>query len=195
MSQGQPIKPQADQLSNQEGIKYGDVFDVTSGLASKTIAPRDVAIMLEAETEVLRKPLDTGANAVMYSAATANLRVGVVGPDESNEMVEREDVAVSKSTDAQGKLVVNEAIADHVISYYNPYDLRGITLSPSPSPSPTIINAAAPTTGDVVDQSGIAIREALEATILSVGDKPVEQGDAATIRVAKARAASSRNST
>ncbi|PPS00362.1 hypothetical protein GOBAR_AA20294 [Gossypium barbadense] len=115
MSQGQPIKPQADQLSNQEGIKYGDVFDVTSGLASKTIAPRDVAIMLEAETEVLRKPLDTGANAVMYSAATANLRVGVVGPDESNEMVEREDVAVSKSTDAQGKLVVNEAIADHML--------------------------------------------------------------------------------
>ncbi|KAG4186798.1 hypothetical protein ERO13_A08G065550v2 [Gossypium hirsutum] len=188
MSQGQPIKPQADQLSNQEGIKYGDVFDVTSGLASKTIAPRDVAIMLEAETEVLRKPLDTGANAVMYSAATANLRVGVVGPDESNEMVEREDVAVSKSTDAQGKLVVNEAIADHMVCecQYNPYDLRGITLSPSPSPSPTIINvqwtapslspAAAPTTGDVVDQSGIAIREALEATILSVGDKPVEQG-------------------
>ncbi|MBA0762790.1 hypothetical protein Gotri_012358 [Gossypium trilobum] len=115
MSQGQPIKPQADQLSDQEGIKYGDVFD----------------------------SLDTGAGAVMYSAAAANLRAGAVGPDESNEMVEREDVAVSKSTDAQGKLLVNEAIADH-------------------------------------------------ATVLSVGDKPVDQGDAAAIRVAEARAASSR---
>ncbi|MBA0583465.1 hypothetical protein Gorai_014320, partial [Gossypium raimondii] len=33
---------------------------------------------------------------------------------------------------------------------------------------------------------------ALEATVLSVGDKPVDQGDAAAIRVAEARAASSR---
>ncbi|KAB2016170.1 hypothetical protein ERO13_D08G074100v2 [Gossypium hirsutum] len=202
MSQGQPIKPQADQLSDQEGIKYGDVFDVTSGLASKTIAPRDAATMLEAETEVLGKPLDTGAGAVMYSAAAANLRAGAVGPDESNEMVEREGVAVSKSTDAQGKLVVNEAIADHTVCecQYNPYDLRGITLSPSPSPTirniqwtaPSPSPAAAPTTGDVVDQSGITIGEALEATVLSVGDKPVDQGDAAAIRVAEARAASSR---
>ncbi|KAH1108176.1 hypothetical protein J1N35_011944 [Gossypium stocksii] len=202
MSQGQPIKPQADQLSDQEVIKYGDVFDVTSGLASKTIAPRDAATMLEAETEVLGKPLDTGAGAVMYTAAAANLRAGAVGPDESNEMVEREGVAVSKSTDAQGKLVVNEAIADHMVCecQYNPYDLRGITLSPSPSPTirnvqwtaPSPSPAAAPTTGDVVDQSGITIGEALEATVLSVGDKPVDQGDAAAIRVAELRAASSR---
>lgn len=117
MSQGQPIKPQADQLSDQEGIKYGDVFDVTSGLASKTIAPRDAATMLKAETQVLGKPLDTGAGTVMYSAAAANVRSGAVGPDESNEIVEREGVAVSKSTDAEGKLIVNEAIADHVNSY------------------------------------------------------------------------------
>ncbi|MBA0553580.1 hypothetical protein Golob_012751, partial [Gossypium lobatum] len=82
----------------------------------------------------------------------------------------------------------------------NPYDLRAITLSPSPSPTirniqwtaPSPSPAAAPTTGDVVDQSGITIGEALEATVLSVGDKPVDQGDAAAIRVAEARAASSR---
>ncbi|XWS36312.1 hypothetical protein CRYUN_Cryun20dG0074600 [Craigia yunnanensis] len=40
----------------------------------------------------------------------------------------------------------------------------------------------------VVDQSGITIGEVLEATTISVGDKLVDQGDAAVIRAAEARA-------
>ncbi|KAL4308473.1 hypothetical protein GQ457_01G053140 [Hibiscus cannabinus] len=202
MSQGQSIRPQPDQASDELAIKYGDVFDVAGGLASKPIAPRDADTMLAAETQVLGKPLDTGAAAVMYSAAAANVTTGVVGPDEGNEMVEREGVSVSRSRDARGKLFVNEAIADHTLCEcrYNPYDVRGITLSPAPAPNIRDEQWKAPSSNPTptphmgaVDRSGggITIGEALEATTLSIGDKPVDQGDAAAIRVAESRAASS----
>ncbi|GMI73814.1 LATE EMBRYOGENESIS ABUNDANT PROTEIN ECP31 [Hibiscus trionum] len=199
MNQGQSMRPQPDQASDELAIKYGDVFDVSGGLASKPIAPRDAASMLAAETQVLGKPLDTGAAAVMYSAAAANVTTGVVGPDEGNEMVEREGVSVSKSRDARGKLVVNEAIADHIIceSRYNPYDVRGITLSPAPAPNIRDEQWRVPSSNPIPTPrmggsgGGITIGEALEATTLSVGDKPVDQGDAGAIRVAESRAAGS----
>ncbi|KAE8660658.1 Late embryoproteinsis abundant protein D-34 [Hibiscus syriacus] len=179
MSQGQSLRPQPDQGSDQLAINYGDVFDVSGGLASTPIAPRDAATMLAAETQVLGKPLDAGAAAVMYSAAAANITTGVVGPDEGNEMVEREGVAVSKSRDARGKLVVNEAIADKMLCEYryNPYDVRGITLSPAPAPNIRDEQWKAPSSNPTptppigaVDRSGgnITVGEALEATTLSI---------------------------
>ncbi|XVF32556.1 hypothetical protein REPUB_Repub17cG0092400 [Reevesia pubescens] len=203
MSQGQPRRPQDNQASNEEAIKYGDVFEVTGGLESKPVAPRDAATMLGAETQVLGKPLDAGAAAVMQSAVDidVNMSSGAVGRDQGNEMVEREGVAVSKSRDAQGKIVVTEAIAGHMVGQYNPSDARRITLSPSPAPArgdvrwTTPSPTTTPTPAGAVDKSGISIGEALEATAISVGDKPVDQGDAAAIRAAEARAVGRSNVT
>ena len=123
MSQRQPRRPQgqADQASDQEAIKYGDVFDVTGGLACKPVAPRDAATMRTAENQVLGKTLDAGAASVMQSAADLNVMSGVVGRDQGNEMVEREGVSVSKSRDVQGKVVVTEAVADQVKYIYVPW--------------------------------------------------------------------------
>lgn len=43
-------------------------------------------------------------------------------------------------------------------------------------------------TGAVLDPDPITIGEALEATALSIGEKPVEQSDAAAIQAAEVRA-------
>ncbi|XWS46840.1 hypothetical protein CRYUN_Cryun14cG0102800 [Craigia yunnanensis] len=194
MSQRQPRRPQgqAEQASDQEAIKYGDVFDVTGGLASKPVAPRDAATMRTAENQVLGKTMDAGAASVMRSAADLNVMSGVVGRDQGNEMVEREGVTVSKSRDVRGKVFVTEAVADQIVGQYIPSDVRGIT--PSPSPAPTRVDlrwttpSPTPTSTGAVDPSGISIGEALEATAISVGDKPVDQGDATAIRAAETRA-------
>ena len=114
MSQEQPRRPQADQTSDQEGIKYGHLFDVTGCLESKTIAPRDAATMRAAENQVLGGTLDAGgAAAVMQAAANLNVRAGLINPDQG-----KEGVAVSKSRDVQGRVVVTEAVADHVNSMF-----------------------------------------------------------------------------
>ncbi|EOX94721.1 Late embryogenesis abundant protein D-34, putative isoform 2 [Theobroma cacao] len=192
MSQRQPRRPQGDQTSDQEAIKYGDVFDVTGGLASKPVAPRDTETMRIAENQVLGKTLDAGAAAVMQSAADVNVMSGVVCPSPGNKMVEREGVAVPKSRDLQGKVVVTEAIAGQIVGQYTPSDVRGITPFPSPTPVRGDVGwTTSPTPTGAVDHNGITIGEALEATAISVGDKPVDQGDAAAIRVAEVRAAGS----
>ncbi|XP_021281129.1 late embryogenesis abundant protein D-34-like [Herrania umbratica] len=192
MSQRQPRRPQGDQTSDQEAIKYGDVFDVTGRLASKPVAPRDAATMRTAENQVLGKTLDASAAAVMQSATDVNVMSGVVGPGQGNKMVERVGVAVSKSRDVQGKVVVAEAIAGQIVGQCTPSDAQGIT----PSPSPTPVRGdegwtTSPTPRGAADHNGITIGEVLEATAISVGDKPVHQGDAAAIRVAEVRAAGS----
>lgn len=81
------------------------------------------------------------------------------------------------------------------IKYGDVFDVMGLT-SPTPTtgdlrwtaPTPT----PTPSSSGAVDQSAvngtITIGEALEATALSVGDKPVDQGDAAAIQAAEARA-------
>ncbi|MBA0832036.1 hypothetical protein Goarm_016452 [Gossypium armourianum] len=66
--------------------------------------------------------------------------------------------------------------ADQAVDYGDDFGVTGATPS---SPTPT----------GAGDQSGITIGEALEATAISVGDKPVDRGDAAAIRAAEARAA------
>ncbi|GMN48822.1 hypothetical protein TIFTF001_018003 [Ficus carica] len=79
MSQRQPQRPRADQLPEQEPIKYGDVFDVSSELASKPVALRDAAAMQTAENMVFGQTQRGGPAAVMESAAAAvNERLGNV---------------------------------------------------------------------------------------------------------------------
>ncbi|XVE77799.1 hypothetical protein DITRI_Ditri13aG0091700 [Diplodiscus trichospermus] len=192
MSQTQPRRPQGqdDKASDQEAIKYGDVFNVTGGLASQPIAPREAAIMRAAENQVLGKKLDAGAASVMESAANLNVTSGVVDRDQGNEVVEREGVAVSKSRDVRGK-VVTEAVSDQIVGQYVPSDVRGATPSPSPAPTREDLRWTTPSptpTPVSVDPSGISVGEALEATAISIGDKPVDRGDAAAIRAAEAKA-------
>ncbi|XVF80804.1 hypothetical protein PTKIN_Ptkin15bG0104900 [Pterospermum kingtungense] len=193
MSQGQPRRPQGqtDQASDQEATKYGDVVDVTGGLASKPVAPQDAATMRAAENQVLGKTLDAGAASDVQSAADRNLRSGVVGRNQGNEVVQREGVTVSNSRDAQGNVVVTEAIADQIVGQYVPFDVRRTTPSPTPTPTrgDSQWTAPSPTPPVAVNPTGITIGEALEATAISVGDKPVDQGDAAAIEAAEARAA------
>ncbi|PPS15165.1 hypothetical protein GOBAR_AA05400 [Gossypium barbadense] len=66
--------------------------------------------------------------------------------------------------------------ADQAVDYGDVFGVTGATPS---FPTPT----------GAVGESGITIGEALEATAISVGDKPVDRGDAAAIRAAEARAA------
>ncbi|KAK8711595.1 hypothetical protein V6N13_146873 [Hibiscus sabdariffa] len=70
------------------------------------------------------------------------------------------------------------------------FDVIGAAPSTfSPSPTLTAGDVRHSTTTRAVDSSGISIGEALEATAITVGDKPVDRGDVAAIRVAEARAA------
>ncbi|GMJ09107.1 hypothetical protein HRI_004579900 [Hibiscus trionum] len=86
-----------------------------------------------------------------------------------------------------------QASDQEAINFVDVFDVIGAapsTLSPSLIPTAGDMRPTATTTG-VVDSSGISIGEALEATAISVGDKPVDRGDVAAIRAAEARAAGS----
>ncbi|XP_039030881.1 late embryogenesis abundant protein D-34-like [Hibiscus syriacus] len=67
MSHQQPRRPQSDQSRDQEGpIKYGDIFNVTGELASKSIASLNASAMQSAETTVLGQTQRSGPSAVMH---------------------------------------------------------------------------------------------------------------------------------
>ncbi|KAL6214688.1 hypothetical protein ACLB2K_014120 [Fragaria x ananassa] len=168
MSQGQQHRPQqGDQL---EPIKYGDVFNVSGELASKPIAPRDAATMQAAENVVLGETQKGGPAAVMQSAATYNERAGLVGQREATVADREEGVTVSESIDLDGNKVITERIAGQVVGQY--------VEPPEPGASPAAV---------VLEHDAITIGEALEATALSAGDKPIDQSDAAAIQAAEMR--------
>ena len=68
MSQEQPQKENHE----EEGIKYGDVFNVKGEMKSKPEAPVDAGMMQKAETETTGKTQKAGA--AMQSAAAKNER-------------------------------------------------------------------------------------------------------------------------
>ncbi|GAB4841594.1 hypothetical protein Ancab_022308 [Ancistrocladus abbreviatus] len=154
----------------QETIKYGDIFTVSGGLANKTVAPQDAAAMQSAEDQMLGKTMKGGPAAVMQSAATKNVQAGVVKPGAVSDAVENEGVTIRKS-EVDGTRLVTEAIGDEVVGQYA-----------EPARAPIRTPAAA------LARDSITIGEALEATALSAGDKPVNQSDAAAILAAEARA-------
>ncbi|OMP05088.1 Seed maturation protein [Corchorus olitorius] len=194
MSQSQQRRPQADQASDDIAIRYGDVFDVTGGLESKPIAPRDADTMRNTENQVLGLTPKEGAGVVMQAAANLNESAGVVRHNQGNEVVDREGVAVSTSRDARGRIVVTEAIADHLVEQYTIPSSNSQEIAHSPSPAPIgwdlewATTPSPTTTPSVIDTSNVTIGEALEAAAITVGDKPVDQGDAAAIRTAEAKA-------
>lgn len=111
MSKEQQRRP----LSNQEPIKYGDVFPVAGSLADKPVAPQDAALMQSAESTVLGQTQKGGAAATMQSAATRNERAGLVGHSDITNAAGDEGVTVAE-TDVPGRRVIIESVAGQVLS-------------------------------------------------------------------------------
>ncbi|KAJ7972775.1 Late embryogenesis abundant protein D-34 [Quillaja saponaria] len=172
MSQAQPERPQPDQFPQQEPIKYGDVFNVCGELASKPIVPQDAATMQSAESQVFGHTQKGGPAVVMQSAAIINQKAGLVGSDDVTNVASKDGVAVSE-TKVGGNSIVTETVGGQVVGQYVEPEV--------PINSP----------GRVLDRDSITIGEALEATALSAGDKPVKQTDAAAIQAAEVRATGS----
>ncbi|KAK7280116.1 hypothetical protein RJT34_25178 [Clitoria ternatea] len=165
MSQEQPRRPQ----QGHDPIKYADVFDVSGDLAKKPVAPEDAAMMQSAETRVLGQTQPRGAAAMMQSAANKNERAGLVGHHDVNDVPGDRGVTVTE-TRVPGRRIVTEAVGGQVVGQF---------IEPTP------VQAGR---ASAVRDSAITIGEALEAAAQTVGDKPVDQSDAAAIQAAEVRA-------
>ncbi|KAJ3702448.1 hypothetical protein LUZ61_006153 [Rhynchospora tenuis] len=161
MSQGQPRRP-----TNDQGVKYGDVFDVKGDLAGQTIAPQDAALMQSAETMVLGQTQRGGPAAVMQSASRQNELTGVVGHDQASYAPAHHGVTVTE-TIVPGGRIITEFISGQPIGH--------------------IMETDAPRQR-VPEGTKITIGEALETAGLTARDKPIERSDAAAIQAAEARA-------
>ncbi|XP_050220081.1 late embryogenesis abundant protein D-34-like [Mercurialis annua] len=167
MSQEQPRRPQQD----EDPIRYGDVFNVSGDLASKSIAPEDANLMQSAETMVFGQTQKGGVAAAMQSAATLNERAGIVGHRDATDAT-AQGVTVTE-TQVPGARIITEKVAGQIV---------GQSVQPSPG-------AVGLTAGTV--QNVITIGEALEAAAHTAGNKPVDQSDAAAIQAAEVRATGS----
>ncbi|XP_008218178.1 PREDICTED: late embryogenesis abundant protein 47 isoform X2 [Prunus mume] len=169
MSQEQPRKPE----DQKEAVKYGDVFP-GGELADKVVAPKDAAIMQAAENAVLGETIKGGAAATLQAAARQNEKAGVVGPDDMNaNIVTGDEGGVSvKEADLPGRRIITESIAGQAVGQYS---------QRAPLAAPNTIQAGGP-------GGQITIGEALEATAMTAGQKPVEWSDAAAIQAAEVRA-------
>ncbi|CAN8268746.1 unnamed protein product [Cochlearia groenlandica] len=164
--QEQPKKP-------QEPVISGDVFALSGELADKPIAPEDASMMQTAEGHVFGHTQKGGAAAVMQSAATANRRGGFVRREDTTDLVAEQGVAVAQTTNMPGPPVTVEFVGGQVVGQH---------VDPRPA---TVMDTEA---AGVSLQSAITIGEALEAAVHTAGNKPVDQGDAAAIQAAEARA-------
>ncbi|KAK4257950.1 hypothetical protein QN277_007472 [Acacia crassicarpa] len=172
MSQEQPRRPQGDSSSFQDPIKYGDVFIVTGDLAQKPVAPQDAAMMQSAETRVIGRTQPGGVAATMQSASSINEQAGFVGHRDVSDITVDRGVTVME-TQVAGRRIVTEAVGGQVVGQYV---------------QPTSNQPAQAVAGGGGDTEKLTIGEALEATVHTVGDKPVEQSDAAAIQAAEMRA-------
>ncbi|PIA31752.1 hypothetical protein AQUCO_04900206v1 [Aquilegia coerulea] len=109
MSQQQPRRPQTD----QEPIKYCDLFDVSDELVSKPIAPRDATMMQTAETQVLGRTQKDGPVAKLQSAADQNERIGLVGHTDVTDLTCAKGLDVA-TADISCSCVVTESVAGQV---------------------------------------------------------------------------------
>ncbi|KAK4282862.1 hypothetical protein QN277_014189 [Acacia crassicarpa] len=192
MSQEQPRRP----VLQVEPIKYGDLFNVQGELATKPVTPRDAAMMQSAENAMLGKTLRGGAAAVMQSAAMKNEKAGHAGHQDMASSAADLGASVTE-TDLEGKRVIVESFGGQVIQklegnakkihklvevveHYN----NKVTMKPETPPSQAKEDGRVGLGGC----GGITIGEALEASAVTAGDKPVEWSDAAAIQAAEVRA-------
>ncbi|POO02159.1 Seed maturation protein [Trema orientale] len=101
----------------------------------------------------------------MQSAAAQNERAGVVGHVDVSDVAAVEGVTVTE-TDVPGYRIVTESVGGQVVGQY---------IQPTPTAQAMVVSA-------------ITIGEALEATVKTAGDKPVDHSDAAAIQAAEVRA-------
>ncbi|KAL5070090.1 hypothetical protein RYX36_020977 [Vicia faba] len=167
MSQEQPKRH-----VNQEPIKYGDVLPVSGDLAQKPVAPEDAAMMQSAESRVLGQTQPGGVASVMQAAAAKNEQAGIVGHQDVTDVTGDRGVTVTE-TQLPGRRIVTESVGGQVVGQFV-------------EPTPVQCGPTSP-----VRESALTIGEALEATSYTLGDKPVEQSDAAAIQAAEARATGS----
>ncbi|KMZ66534.1 Seed maturation protein/ Late embryogenesis abundant protein [Zostera marina] len=155
--------------TSQKPVKYGDIFPHVSGkLARQAVNPQDAAMMQSAENKLLGQTQKGGPAAVMQSAATHNELAGLVGHDGISSMSADKGVTVTE-TDVPGTRIITEKVGGHVVKRF---------LVPAPVPSSSVAR----------DIEALTIGEALEATAVTIGNKPVEQSDASAIQAAEARA-------
>ncbi|KAA3472212.1 late embryogenesis abundant protein 47-like [Gossypium australe] len=160
MSQQQPERP-------QEPINYGDIFSGKGELAEKAVAPKDVAMMQKAENSVIGQTQKGGVDASMQSPTSKNESSGLVG----RERVSADSGVYIKETESPRKRVISEYFGKEIVGRYSQRD-----------------SFASDTDSTSEHCGGITIGEALEATALTAGKKPVEWSDAAAIQAAEVRA-------
>ncbi|XP_008797343.2 late embryogenesis abundant protein D-34-like [Phoenix dactylifera] len=175
MSQEQPRRTQLKQAetgarAQGEPIKYGDVFNVQGELAREPVAPGDAAMMQSAENQIIGQTQKGGPASVMQSAAARNERAGLVGRRDVSDVPADQGVTVTE-TDLAGHRIVAESVGGQVVGRYE-------TAAPVSTTTPT----------GVAYGDAFTIGEALEATAMTAGEKPVDQSDAAAIQAAEARA-------
>ncbi|GAB4835966.1 hypothetical protein Ancab_000885 [Ancistrocladus abbreviatus] len=174
MSQQQPQRPSEE----KEPIKYGDIFATVQGnLAEQPVAPRDASMMQKAENVVFGKTVKGGAAATMQSAATQNERAGFVGHCDATDSAAR-GVGITEG-DLSDRTLVVETVGDQVVKV-GEHNKRGGPRSPL-SMQDKNVNMG-------INDNPITIGEALEATAITAGQKPVDRSDAAAIQAAEVRA-------
>ncbi|XP_008811249.2 late embryogenesis abundant protein D-34-like [Phoenix dactylifera] len=175
MSQERPRRAQLNQAEayahvQGEPIKYGDVFNVQGELAREPIAPRDAAMMQAAENLVMGQTQKGGPAAVMQSAAKRNERAGLVGHRDVSGLPADQGVSVTE-TDLPGRRVVAESVGGQMVGRYE---------------TPAPVSMATPE--GALRGDAITIGEALGATAMTAGGKPVDESDAAALQAAEVRA-------
>uniref|UniRef100_A0A804M3U9 SMP domain-containing protein n=1 Tax=Zea mays TaxID=4577 RepID=A0A804M3U9_MAIZE len=169
MSQGQPRRRQGEEgmHAQDKPVKFGDVLDVSGELADQPVAPRDAARLQAAEQSVLGGTQKGGPAAVLQSAATVNARAGHVGRAQTACPVADAGATVTE-TELAGRRVVTESVGGQVV---------GKMVSPAP--------VAMTDPPGALEKDAVTIGRALEAVGAMVGDRPVEQSDAAAVQVAE----------
>lgn len=99
-------QPRRGAEPEQEPIRYGDIFAVSGELAKEAVAPRDAAAMQSAESQMTGKMQKGGPAAVMQSAATKNVEVGLVARGAAFDVAKNEGAA-------------SEAVGDQVVCFAN----------------------------------------------------------------------------
>ncbi|MQM09917.1 hypothetical protein Taro_042802 [Colocasia esculenta] len=160
-------------MSQQQPIRYGDVFPAVTGeLAREAVAPRDAAMMQTAENLVTGQTQKGGPAATMHSAADRNEQAGLVGHGQASPVPGVQGVAVTE-TDIPGRRIITESVGGQVVG--------GFTApGPLDTGAPVTGSPAATRARDVV-----TVGEALEAAALSAGNKPVDRRDAAAVQAAE----------
>ncbi|KAK9160993.1 hypothetical protein Syun_007334 [Stephania yunnanensis] len=174
-------------MSQEQPIKYGDVFPVSGDLADKPIAPGDAAMMQSAERQILGGAIEKGgAAAAMQSAASRNESAGFVSHREVCAG-DQEGMTVTE-TEIPGRRIITKSIDGQLVEQYTVGEPEQQPLPPGPVLPTKGISSYTPTRTN----EQITIGEALEASAMTAGDKPLDKRDAAAIQAAEVRATGGR---